>query len=139
MLAASALVLGKIRKLKPSSVIALGLCSASLSYIIIGISDNIWVYFIGACLVGITATFCPLGFKTEIQLESEPEYIGRTFATARFFILLSRIGGALAVGLLMRVWDIRMLYFSISGLLLATAVGYGLYIRRWCVPVERKK
>ena len=90
-------------------------------------------------MVGIKATFCRLVFKTEILLESEPEYIGRTFATARFFILLSRIGGALAFGLLMRVWYIRMLYFSISGLLLATAVGYGLYIRRWCVPVERKK
>lgn len=136
MLAASALVLGKIRKLKPSSVIALGLSSAALSYVVIGISDNIWVYFIGACLVGITATFCPLGFKTEIQLESEPESIGRTFATSRFFILLSRVGGSLAVGLLMRVWDIRVLYFGIAGLLLAAAVGYGRYIRRWCIPVE---
>lgn len=136
MLAASALVLGKIRKLKPSSVIALGLSSAALSYVVIGISDNIWVYFIGACLVGITATFCPLGFKTEIQLESEPESIGRTFTTSRFFILLSRVGGSLAVGLLMRVWDIRVLYFGIAGLLLAAAVGYGRYIRRWCIPVE---
>lgn len=136
MLAASALVLGKIRKLKPSSVIALGLSSAALSYVVIGISDNIWVYFIGACLVGITATFCPLGFKTEIQLESEPESIGRTFATARFFILLSRVGGSLAVGLLMRVWDIRVLYFGIAGLLLAASVGYGRSIRRWCIPVE---
>lgn len=130
MLVASAFVLGKIRKLKPSSVIALGLICAALSYIVIGISGNIWVYFLGACLGGITATFCPLGFKTEIQMESEPESVGRTFAVSRFFILLSRMGGSLVVGQMLKLWNIRVLYFGIAGILLAAAMGYGRYIRR---------
>lgn len=130
MLVASAFVLRKIRKLKPSSVIALGLICAALSYIVIGISGNIWVYFLGACLGGITATFCPLGFKTEIQMESEPESVGRTFAVSRFFILLSRMGGSLVVGQMLKLWNIRVLYFGIAGILLAAAMGYGRYIRR---------
>lgn len=130
MLVASAFVLRKIRKLKPSSVIALGLICAALSYIVIGISGNIWVYFLGACFGGITATFCPLGFKTEIQMESEPESVGRTFAVSRFFILLSRMGGSLVVGQMLKLWNIRVLYFGIAGILLAAAMGYGRYIRR---------
>lgn len=130
MLAASVFVLGKIRKLRPTYVIALGLCSAALSYIVIGISGNIWIYFLGACLVGITATFCPLGFKTEIQMESQPESIGRTFATSRCFILLSRVGGSLIVGQILKIWNIRILYLGIAGILLVAAVCYSRYIWR---------
>lgn len=130
MLVASAFVLGKIRKLRPSSVIVLGLICAALSHIVIGISGNIWVYFLGAVLGGITATFCPLGFKTEIQMEAEPESVGRTFAVSRFFILLSRMGGSLIVGQMLKLWNIRMLYFAIAGILIAAAVGYGRYIWR---------
>lgn len=79
---------------------------------------------------GVTATFCPLGFKTEIQMESEPESVGRTFAVSRFFILLSRMGGSLVVGQMLKLWNIRVLYFGIAGILLAAAMGYGRYIRR---------
>lgn len=124
MLLASAFVLGKISKLKPSSVIAIGLFCASLSYFVIGIAGNIGVYFVGACLVGITATFCPLGFKTEIQLVSNPETIGRTFATSRFFILLSRVCGSLVAGQMLQLCGIRAVYFVIAGILLVAAAVY---------------
>lgn len=130
MLVASAFVLGKIRKLRPSTVIVLGLICAAMSQIVIGISGNIWVYFLGAVLGGITATFCPLGFKTEIQMEAEPESVGRTFAVSRFFILLSRMGGSLIVGQMLKLWNIRMLYLGIAGILIAAAAGYGRYIWR---------
>ena len=130
MLVASAFVLGKIRKLRPSTVIVLGLICAAMSQIVIGISGNIWVYFLGAVLGGITATFCPLGFKTEIQMEAEPESVGRTFAVSRFFILLSRMGGSLIVGQMLKLWNIRMLFLGIAGILIAAAAGYGRYIWR---------
>lgn len=108
----------------------MGLICSALSYTVIGISGNIWVYFGGACLVGITATFCPLGFKINIQMESEKESEGRTFAVSRFFILLSRMGGSLAVGQMIKIWNIRAVYFFIAGVLFVTAVGYERYIRR---------
>ncbi len=130
MLVASAFVLRKIRNLKPSSVITLGLMSSTLSYIVIGISGNIWVYFLGACLVGMTATFCPLGFKTEIQMESETESVGRTFAVSRFFILLSRMGGSLAVGQILKIWNIRAVYFCVAGILFVAVVGYKRYTQK---------
>lgn len=136
MLAASIVILGRVRKLKPSSVIGAGLFSAAFSYAVIGISGNIWVYFMGACLVGITATFCPLGFKTEIQMESRPEVVGRTFAASRFSVLLSRMGGSLAVGQILKIWNIRMVYFGIAILLLGTAFFYGRHMQQKKKPLH---
>ena len=107
MMAASAFILGKIKKLKPENIISLGLFTAALSYLMIGISPNIGMYFIGAGLVGMTSTFCSLGFKTEIQVKSNPEVVGRTFTTARFTILISRTAGSLIVGNLLNIFNIR--------------------------------
>lgn len=71
MLLASGFVLGIIKKLKPESIILLGLFSAAMSYGVIGIAGNIGMYLLGAGLVGVTSTFCPLGFKTAVQIQSE--------------------------------------------------------------------
>ena len=68
------------------------------------------MYFIGACLVGVTSTFCPLGFKTEMQIESQPEVIGRTFAASRFMILLFRMAGSLMVGQILKICNIRIVW-----------------------------
>ena len=124
MLIASGFVLGIIRKMKPTYIISIGLFSAAFSYLAIGISRNIWMYFIGACLVGMTATFCPLGFKTEIQLKCNPKTVGRTFTTARFTILLTRAAGSLVVGKVLTFVDIRVIYYGICGILLVAAVCY---------------
>ena len=124
MLTASVFILGIIKKLRPEYIIELGLFSSALSYFVIGSAGNIWVYFVGACLVGITATFCPLGFKTEIQIKSNPAFIGRTFTGARSLVLLARIGGSLVVGQASKVWEIRAIYYVIAGILLLAAVFY---------------
>lgn len=124
MVLASVFILGIIRKLKPTYIISIGLFSAAASYLFIGISQNIWMYFVGACLVGITATFCPLGFKTEIQLKCNPATVGRTFTAGRFTILLSRAAGSLIVGKILSFADIRVVYYGISGILFVTALWY---------------
>lgn len=130
MLAASVFILGIIRKLRSEYIIGLGLFSSALSYFVIGSAGNIWVYFVGACFVGITATFCPLGFKTEIQTKSNPAFIGRTFTGARFFVLLTRIGGSFVVGQVSKVWDIRIIYYVIAGILLLAAGFYAKSLDR---------
>ena len=124
MVLASVFILGIIRKLKPAYIISIGLFSAAASYLFIGISQNIWMYFVGACLVGITATFCPLGFKTEIQLKCNPATVGRTFTAGRFTILLSRAAGSLMVGKILTFADIRAVYYGISSILFVTALWY---------------
>lgn len=124
MVLASVFVLGIIRKLKPVYIISIGLFSAAASYLFIGISQNIWMYFVGACLVGMTATFCPLGFKTEIQLKCNPDTVGRTFTAGRFTILLSRAAGSLIVGKILSFADIRAVYCGISGILFVAALWY---------------
>lgn len=124
MLIASIFILGRITKLKPSSIIGIGLFSAAFSYIIIGISNNIWIYFIGACLVGVTATFAPLGFKTEIQMECKAEFIGRAFTMSRFSVLLSRMVGALVVGHILKICNIRLVYYGTAAILLGAALVY---------------
>ena len=128
MLTASFFILHKMKKMYPSSIISAGLFSAAFSYVVIGISGNIGMYFIGACLVGVTSTFCPLGFKTEMQIESQPEVIGRTFAASRFMILLFRMAGSLMVGQILKICNIRIVDIGIAALLFGTAFLYRSYM-----------
>lgn len=124
MLLASGFVLGIIKKLKPESIILLGLFSAAMSYGVIGIAGNIGVYLFGAGLVGVTSTFCPLGFKTAVQIQSETNLVGRTFTASRFTILITRMIGSLLVGGMLTVWSIRVIYYLLAGFLVITAVAY---------------
>lgn len=124
MLLASGFVLGIIKKLKPESIILLGLFSAAMSYGVIGIAGNIGVYLFGAGLVGVTSTFCPLGFKTAVQIQSETNLVGRTFTASRFTILITRMIGSLLVGGMLTVWNIRVIYYLLAGFLVITAMAY---------------
>jgi len=40
------------------------------------------------------------------------------------------MGGSLIVGQMLKLWNIRMLYLGIAGILIAAAAGYGRYIWR---------
>ena len=124
MLLASGFVLGIIKKLKPENIILLGLFSAAMSYGVIGTAGNIWMYLFGAGLVGVTSTFCPLGFKTAVQIQSETSLVGRTFTASRFTILITRMIGSLLVGGMLTVWNIRAIYYLLAGFLVVTAVAY---------------
>lgn len=124
MLLASGFVLGIIKKLKPESIILLGLFSAAMSYGVIGTAENIGMYLLGAGLVGVTSTFCPLGFKTAVQIQSETNLVGRTFTASRFTILITRMIGSLLVGGMLTVWNIRVIYYLLAGFLVVTAVAY---------------
>ncbi len=124
MLLASGFVLGIIKKLKPESIILLGLFSAAMSYGVIGIAGNIGVYLFGAGLVGVTSTFCPLGFKTAVQIQSETNLVGRTFTASRFTILITRMIGSLLVGGMLTLWNIRVIYYLLVGFLVIIAVAY---------------
>lgn len=124
MLLASGFVLGIIKKLKLESIILLGLFSAAMSYGVIGIAGNIGVYLFGAGLVGVTSTFCPLGFKTAVQIQSETNLVGRTFTASRFTILITRMIGSLLVGGMLTVWNIRVIYYLLAGFLVIIAMAY---------------
>ena len=124
MLLASGFVLGIIKKLKPENIILLGLFSAAMSYGVIGTAGNIGMYLLGAGLVGVTSTFCPLGFKTAVQIQSETNLVGRTFTASRFTILITRMIGSLLVGGMLTVWNIRVIYYLLAGFLVVTAVAY---------------
>ena len=124
MLLASGFVLGIIKKLKPENIILLGLFSAAMSYGVIGIAGNIGVYLFGAGLVGVTSTFCPLGFKTAVQIQSETNLVGRTFTASRFTILITRMIGSLLVGGMLTLWNIRVIYYLLAGFLVIIAVAY---------------
>lgn len=130
MLIASGFILGIIKKLKPENIILLGLFSASMSYGVIGTAGNIWGYLCGAALVGVTSTFCPLGFKTAVQIQSETKLVGRTFTASRFTILITRMVGSLLVGSMLTVWEIRMVYYFLAGFLMVTAVVYYILFRK---------
>lgn len=130
MLAASGLILWRVRKLCPETIITIGLFSAAFSYLVIGISGNIFVYYAGACLVGMTACLCPLGFKTDIQMKCGQTVIGRVFTTTRFTVLLSRIAGSLIVGEVLKIWNIRIIYYCVAIILITAALWAQLYRRR---------
>ena len=72
----------------------------------------------------MTSTFCPLGFKTAVQIQSETSLVGRTFTASRFTILITRMIGSLLVGGMLTVWSIRVIYYLLAGFLMVTAVAY---------------
>ena len=118
MLVASAFVLGKIRKLRPSTVIC------TWAYLRSHEPDCDWDF---GKYMGLFSRSCPWGYHCDILSswfqngdsdEAEPESVGRTFAVSRFFILLSRMGGSLIVGQMLKLWNIRMLYLGIAGVLI---------------------
>lgn len=127
MLIASGFILGIIKKLKPEHIILLGLFSSAISYGVIGTAGNIWGYLLGAALVGVTSTFCPLGFKTAIQIQSEIKLVGRTFTVSRFTILITRMIGSLLVGGMLTMWNIRVIYYFLAGFLILTAAAYSIF------------
>ena len=131
MLAASGLILWRVRKLRPDKIIIIGLFSAAFSYLVIGTAGNIFIYYTGACLVGMTACLCPLGFKTEIQMKCEQTVIGRVFTTTRFTVLLSRIAGSLIVGNVLKIWNIRIIYLWVAVILILAAL--------WALFYEKQK
>lgn len=124
MLAASGIVLGMVKKLKADYIILIGLFSAAFSYLMIGTAGNIWFYFIGAFLVGMTAGLCPLGFKTEIQMRCGQAVVGQVFVAARFTVLLARLAGTLIVGVGVKIWSMRGIYCWVAGILIVAAVGW---------------
>lgn len=135
MLVASGVILWMTKKLSSDRMIMIGLFSAACSYLMIGTAGNIGFYFMGACLVGMTAGLCPMGFKTELQIKSDTAIIGRVFTTTRFTVLLSRVGGSLIAGELLKTWNIRVIYYFVAGGLILAAKAY----RRKLTGTESRK
>lgn len=117
MLLASFIILSFSKKLKSHEIICIGLFISAVGYLIIGLSPNILIYFIGALCVGITASFCPLGFRTAIQTYATEETLGRTFAITRFIVLISRLIGTFAISLILIKVPIRVIYYVVSTIL----------------------
>ena len=101
-------------KTNTTLIIKVGLLTSALSYLIIGFSGNIYVYLIGAILVGITSCLVPMGFKTTIQMVIKNEIMGRVFAATRFLVLISRIIGTTLIGVILNIYSIRAIYICIS-------------------------
>lgn len=127
MIIATGYLIKSIKNNSPKDIIKLGLLISSISYFIIGISYNIFVYFIGALFVGITSTFCPLGFKTEVQQCCNRETLGREYTRVRMLIMLFRILGILAVGFISDMVNIRYIYFALTVALLITVILFERY------------
>ncbi|MDO4293903.1 MAG: MFS transporter [Eubacteriales bacterium] len=134
MLFASGVLCILKHKINTGRVIAAGLIMAVLSYGVIGISNNIRIYFIGAFFVGATATCCPLGFKYAVQTNCSIEKIGRVFTAVRFTVLLFRILGIGFAGLMLRAAGIRCIYIVTSAGLFLLALMY-IYVEN----VEKRK
>jgi hypothetical protein len=62
-------------------------------------------------------------------VESSPEIVGRTFTTARFTILISRTVGSLIVGGLLNIFSIRIVYYGLTGILMVSAIIFGVRLR----------
>lgn len=124
MLIASFIILGFSKKLKPYNIISIGLFLAGFGYLFIGLSSNIYVYIGGAFFVGLTAAFCPLGFRTSIQSYTNPKILGRTFALSRFIVIVFRMLGLVILSKLLLILPIKILYFSVSSVLLISAISY---------------
>lgn len=127
MIIATCYIIKFVSNFSSQDIIQIGLVLSAISYFIIGISYNIFVYLIGAILVGITSTFCPLGFKTEIQQICNKKTIGTEYTRIRMLIMIFRILGILLVGILSDTFEIRYIYFSLTIVLIVTAILFNKY------------
>lgn len=116
MIIATTILMKIVGGKKPEDVIKIGLLCGAISYVALGMAFNINVYFIGALLVGITATFCPIGFKTAIQLNTNADMIGRQYSKVRLMVVIARILGTLFIGIMSEIISVRVSYFIIAAL-----------------------
>jgi hypothetical protein len=95
---------------------------ATLSYFFIGVSPNIWVYYIGAFLVGTTSALCPMGYRNELQMVCERDTIGRTISSVRFLVVLARLFGTVIISFCINEKYIRYTYIVVATILLFTFI-----------------
>ena len=57
-------------------------------------------------------------------MECKAEFIGRAFTMSRFSVLLSRMVGALVVGHILKICNIRLVYYGTAAILLGAALVY---------------
>lgn len=126
MLLASFFLLNFCHKFKSFEIIRLGLLISTFGYIIIGFSNHIYIYFIGAFFVGVTASFCPIGFKSSIQLNTNTEILGRTFTISRFIILVFRLIGTLSLSFILKKVPIEIIYYFTSFILFLMTLSFSL-------------
>lgn len=128
MLVAASLVVGLYRKLTPWLMISVGFMVSGFSYLIIGFAPNIYVYMLGALLVGVTASFAPMGFRVAVQTSSPLHAKGRAFTSIRFLTLIARMMGTMLVSVLILNISIRMVYGLVTVILLL--LGGGLLLKK---------
>lgn len=122
MLLAAAFLVKLTHRYLSISIVPIGMFCAALSYFFIGISFNIWIYFIGAFFVGITSALCPMGFRNEIQMACECDTMGRTISSVRFFVVFARLLGTVMISFFIDEMYIRYVYFVVVIILLMAYV-----------------
>ncbi|WP_273322677.1 MFS transporter [Vallitalea guaymasensis] len=127
MFIGSFFVLRKNKKIKTNLLVIMGLVISCVSYLLIGFSTIVLTIMSGSLLVGIAASFCPLGFRTSIQSEIEERFLGQTFIIIRFVVLMLRSLGVYLSGVLVRFIDIQYVYILAS---IVTLISVLLYVRK---------
>lgn len=117
MLGAAVLTVRFYKKLSPWFIIIIGFMIAGLSYVIIGLSPNIYIYMTGALLVGITASLAPMGFRVAVQKSKYDYATGRIFTSVRCLVLLARMSGTMITPVLLTVMPIQIIYIFVALLL----------------------
>ncbi|GKX31519.1 MFS transporter [Vallitalea longa] len=126
MFIGSFLVLKKNRKIQTKLLVTTGLIISCVSYLLIGYSTIVLTIMVGSILVGLAASFCPLGFRTSIQTEIEEKFLGQTFIIIRFVVIMLRSLGVYLSGMLVQFMDIPYVYLLAS---IVTLVSVLLYVR----------
>lgn len=122
MLLSSFLVLKLNKKLTSYWMITVGFLISVFGYFIIGVSQNILTFFTGLFLIGWTASFAPIGFRTSIQVYGSENKLGRIFSTSRFLVIFSRIIGTSMISVALVHFSERLLYVFASFFLLSLVI-----------------
>ncbi|SFJ57972.1 MFS transporter [Brevibacillus centrosporus] len=116
MLVGGALIMGVAKKVKPQSMLALGLAVSTVTTIWVGLSHSVWITLLLQAVSGLIYPFIQVGINTMIMQNTQVEFIGRVGGAMTPIFMGMMVVGMSAAGVVKDLLTLGAVY-TFSGFL----------------------
>ncbi|MDR7318972.1 MFS transporter [Brevibacillus nitrificans] len=116
MLVGGALIMGVAKKVKPQSLLALGLAVSTVTTIWVGLSHSVWITLLLQAVSGLIYPCIQVGINTMIMQNTQVEFIGRVGGAMTPIFMGMMVVGMSAAGVVKDLLTLGAVY-TFSGLL----------------------
>ncbi|RNB82583.1 MFS transporter [Brevibacillus nitrificans] len=116
MLVGGALIMGVAKKVKPQSLLALGLAVSTVTTIWVGLSHSVWITLLLQAVSGLIYPCIQVGINTMIMQNTQVEFIGRVGGAMTPIFMGMMVVGMSAAGIVKDLLSLGAVY-TFSGFL----------------------